>query len=144
MKFFPGQIYLEPDDLGWNAVAVPALTTVSGRIAAGLAQCRFDSLEILTVRGGASTAINLDIRQSVDGVNVLGGGITCVTAIAGATAYGFLDRTNALGVNLTMAANGRFAFFWPFFQIQCRNTDAVNAATMTIHLFLNLWDNNHS
>lgn len=140
MKQFPGCLYYEPDDLGWNAVNVPALTTVAGKIVPGFALGRYNSLEVLTTRAGASTAISLDIRQSVDGVNVIGGGITCVSAIANADAYGFFDGTNALGVGLTVSANGRFAFFWPYFRIECRNTDAANAATMTIRLFANFRD----
>jgi len=140
MQRFPGCIHYEPADVGFNGTNIPASTTVSGNILPGLAVERFDSLQVLTVRGGVSTAINLDIRQSVDGVTIIGGGITCVTVIANAQAYGFFDGTNALGVGLTVSANGRFGFFWPYFRVECRNTDAVNAATMTIHLFLNFRD----
>lgn len=142
MQRFPGVIHLEPDDLGFNAVTIPAATTVNGKIVGALAQCRFDSVEVLAVRTGLSVTTAIDVFQSVDGANVIGAGITPVSAITGTTGcYGYFDGTNALSVGgLTVAAASRFAFYWPFIRISLRNVDGANACVVTLHLFLNLRD----
>jgi len=138
MQRFPGCLYLEPSDVGFNAAVIGAGLTVSGPIVPALAEIPFDAVELLAVRAGVSVGVAIDVRQSVDGAAVIGGGITIVTAITGTTGcYGFINDTNSLSVGgLTMAANGRFGCFWPFIRFELRNTDGANAATVTLHVFL--------
>lgn len=138
MQRFPGCLYLEPADVGFNAAVIGAGLTVNGAIVPALAEVSFDAVELLVVRAGVSVGVAIDVFQSVDGAAVIGAGITPVSAITGTTGcYGYFDGTNALSVSgLTVVAGGRFAFFWPFIRFTMRNTDGANAATITLHAFL--------
>jgi hypothetical protein len=138
---FPGVLHLQPDDLGFNAVTIPPATTVNGIFFPALAQCRFDNVQFVAIRSGVSTQINVDVLLSVDGVNPIGAGNTAINAITGTTrCYGYFDGTNALGDGVTVVPAVRFCWFYPYLRIALRNTDGVNAAVMTVNLFLNLRD----
>lgn len=141
MQRFPGVLHLDPDDLGFNAVTIPPATTVNGKFFPALAQCRFDNVQFVAVRSGLSVSVAVDVLLSVDGVNAIGPGNTVIDAITGTTrCYAYFDGTNALASGVSLTPNTRFGWFYPYLRIALRNTDGVNAAVVTVNLFLNLRD----
>jgi len=133
-------VFFEPPDTGFNATAIAAATNVTGvRLGWGFLGISIYAYTLsFTVDGGLSAAheVNLDYVD-VNGVTVLRNVNiwTGITAAAGTTVLGRLAENASTAINGTLSAtNGGASLSWPFVRFNVRNTDAVNASTVSLRV----------
>lgn len=148
MRRFPGGIFYEPADLGVNALAVAANTTVSGNILPLAAAFRAHSY--LCIIDGAGPSVNVQPRFNIvdiDGQTIFGAPDDLIIAtgfdpsLASAGHILVAEPTDnavssASSANITGHANAPLLLGAPYFRPRILNADAVNAATITLRIWL--------
>ncbi len=142
MKQFPGCHFFEPADLGFDAQAIAASGSVTGNIIPITALMMVKSAMIYFLDAGPSTSLNLKILPvDIDGVTNLGSAsVSIVTTLNPAVTEHVLIHIESGLVRTSKGNpndNGSALLGLPYGRLVVVNADGVNAATVTVRLFLN-------